>query len=618
MAVNEDTRAAFSSLSRHFGDFICRSSVPFSSELWLAAAVACERSLAGHLYTDLPALAGQPVRNVVANAPENECFPDWSHWQAILDRSVAIHRGGNGAPLVLDAEGWLYLHKFWSQQEYCAEQILNRAAAQNLTVDLELLKDGLRRLFPAEDSDHLDLQKWAAALGVCRKLLILSGGPGTGKTTTIVKLLVLLLEQAKGGPVKISLAAPTGKAAQRMKDALMQGRDAIGCNELIKEALPQEAVTLHRLLEAIAGGKAFRYNRDNPLPVDVLIIDEASMVDLAMMNRVLEALPATATLILVGDRDQLASVEPGSVFGDICLSAASVGYSFQNLELASALDFPLELLKRRVSAASPLGDCLVTLEKNHRFAEAPGVAAVCKALSSEDSAVALNVVLKNNYPDVHWQPFPSHAHELGILCHHWLNTRLFELFRAEDPQTALSFLSKSMILTPLRRGPFGVEGINQKIAGLLQATGVTPYGANYYAGRPILIQRNDYRLQLFNGDVGIIWPDAENEGELRAFFPDGEGRVRSVALSMLPNFESAYAMTIHKSQGSEFENILLMVPPCPAGVIHRELLYTAISRARKSIEIFGDVEFLTEGFSQRIARESSLIKFIFGAGKVVA
>ena len=616
MPIHKGVRLSFSGFSRHFADFICRFSHHDSAELWLAAAVVSERSLSGHLFTDLSAIAGRSINELVPEAPVGELFPVWPQWLEEISGAAAIGTEGEIAPLILDSQGVLYLHKFWSQQKHCAERLLSRAGHLTSAVDLALLRDGLQRLFPDTD-DPNDLQKWAVACGICRKLLILSGGPGTGKTTTIVKLMALLLEQAEGRPLRVALAAPTGKAAQRVKGALARDRSSLNCREEIKQALPGEALTLHRLLESTGSGQSFRYNRDNPLPTDVLIIDEASMIDLAMMNRILDALPSTARLVLVGDRNQLASVEPGSVFGDLCVTASEGGYSSKTKQLARDLGMNAENSSCN-EGRSPLSDCFVTLEKNHRFAEARGIASLCEGIQQGDISQAVDFLLKNQYDDVRWQPFPERAEQLHAVLQAWLSSHLLSLFQADSVVAALAMLDRGIVLTPLRQGRFGVDGINRTIEELLRREKLIPAGEDCYRGQPIMVLRNDYRLQLFNGDVGVLWPDPDRSGELRAFFKDGQGDLRSYAISLLPSFGTAYAMTIHKSQGSEFERVQLLVPACSPGVINRELIYTAISRARKSVEIIADVDVLTAGLDRPMVRESALNKFILNAPDAVS
>ncbi len=591
-----------SDLDYHFARFVAEKEPEASADLLLAAALLSNQTGQGDVCVELSAFAGKVLFGS-DNHPEIETLlaPDRPAWRRAIQTCGQVARPGHRGLMVLDAADRLYLAKYWHFEATVAQALCQRAN-QAVEVDLPRLQAGLQRLF----SDHLndiDWQQIAAAMAVLNSFSVISGGPGTGKTTTVVKLLALLVEQGGDKPPRIALAAPTGKAAARLSESIKEKKSELACSDAVREAIPDQAATLHRLLGVMPGKVGFRHHRDNPLHLDVLVVDEASMVDLPMMFRLLEALPPHARLILLGDKDQLASVEAGSVLGDICNAAWRESYSARICEqLQQLIGVTLTPLKQ---LDSPLNDCIALLRKSYRFDSAGGIGLLAMAVNAGDAKQALasfddlfndNVALET----VTVGELPGRLAQQGREHYrHYL--------ACDNPQDALLAFNCFRILSAQREGPFGVEQLNQSIERALNQQQLIDNRQPFYAGRPIMITRNDYGLTLFNGDIGLIWPDQDNSGRLRAFFMMPDGHMRKILPNRLPPHETVYAMTVHKSQGSEFERVLLVLPDEILPLISRELLYTAITRAKEEVTIWSRPALFEQAIKRRMIRVSGLV-----------
>lgn len=615
----------FSDLARHFARLLCELDGGGSRELALAAALASREVDAGHVCADLAVHAGAAV----PGAPGGERFPPLGPWVARLRESGVVGAPGEFCPLVLDKAHRLYLYRYWEYERDLAQGILQRArrpvAETGAAAPAGGLADGLARLFPGSPPEQIDWQRVAALAAATRKFCVISGGPGTGKTHTVVKVLALVIELGMepagerareiGRPLRaaprIALAAPTGKAAARLKEAVGRARAALPCSEAVRGAIPEDVSTLHHLLGATGNGGNFRHGPDHPLPFDAVVVDEASMVDLPLMARLFRALPPEARLILLGDKDQLASVEAGAVLGDICAGEGVGTYS--------------EAFGARVRAACgdtvPVGpgpahgehlrDAIVVLQKSYRFGAHSGIGAVSRAVNRGEGDEAL-ARLAGGFPDASWRDVgqeatPDRALRARVLP--WAAG----LAAAQTPAEALERLGGFQILCALRQGPWGAEAVNAAVERALADAGLTP-GRRWYRGRPVLVTRNDYSLRLFNGDLGVAFPDPDAGGDLRVFFPTADGTVRSVAPSRLPEHETAWALTVHKAQGSEFDEVLLVLGVHPSRVLTRELVYTGLTRARSRVEVWGAAAVFREAVSRRVERSSGLRDALWGSG----
>src|SRR5471030_28091 len=540
--------------------------------------------------------------------------PDTEGWLALLGQHPSVSDGTRPAPLVLN-EHRLYLQRMWqSEGEVAAFFNTGQSVDSSLRVDENRLREILDSLFgEVTPSSDIDWQKVAAAVAATRRISVISGGPGTGKTTTVAKLLAALVQLYPEQKLRIQLAAPTGKAAARLTDSLGQASLRLPLSAAEREIFPAEASTLHRLLGAQPGSQRMRYHRGNPLHLDVLVVDEASMVDLPMMARLIEALPEQARVIFLGDRDQLASVEAGAVLGDICRFAEQ-GYSPERAAQLSYLT-GCQLDATMVADPAPVRDSLCLLRRSYRFDSASGIGVLAKAVNAGDSAAA-TAVLSQGLADVTGYPLNETDDFQPLLdaCVAGYKPYLQGVAQREPAEAILIAFSRFQILCALREGPFGVKGLNERIEQTLSRKGLIrrpmALAGKWYAGRPVMISRNDSALGLFNGDIGIALQD--EAGELRVYFQLPGGVVKSVQPSRLPAHETAYAMTVHKSQGSEFEHTLLVLPNHFLPVLTRELVYTAITRAKSRLSLYASEKVFAMATRTRTRRRSGLAQRLSG------
>ncbi len=603
--------SAFGDLDRHFAAFIEAQAGGDRPSLALAAALVSRWRTEGHICLDLDEVAGTVFPDPPVEGVTPVPVPALKGWVRELKKSPVVGTPGEFAPLVLDARNRLYLHRYWEYEQSLASEILKRAAEKPDEPNSAELSRKLQALMPPEAGGSLNWQCVAAAAAARRKFCVISGGPGTGKTHTLVVILALLLELERSRKLRIAVAAPTGKAATRIQDSIRSAKATLACSEAIKALLPERAMTIHRLLGYIPDSAYFRHNAENPLPYDVIAVDEASMADLALMAKLFRAIHPSARVILLGDKDQLASVEAGAVLGDICSAGGRDGFSTEFSQYFQKLTGkPLPL---GVKGCTALADCVVQLRKNYRFGDGSAIYRLSNAINEGRTGEALNTIRDNRSDrasDLTSAALPPRA---GLKAA--LRDRLIEGFneflRVADPLEALAALARFRVLCALREGPFGVAGLNQLTEEILEEAGPDQALGPWYAHRPIMITRNDYNLKLFNGDIGVILPDAVS-GEPRAFFAGPENEVRKFLPLRLPEHQTAYALTVHKSQGSEFERVLLVLPDRESPVLSRELLYTGITRARKSVELWYEEKVFRAALSRRVSRTSGLREALAG------
>lgn len=504
-----------------------------------------------------------------------------------LRASGVVGEPGGALPLILDRSGRLYLNRFRRYEEQVARFLREGAVAAGDPVDRKMLDSGLARLFGPEGGGGPDHQREAAAKAVLKRVSVVSGGPGTGKTTTVVKMLALLLEQAGEKPLDIALAAPTGKGAARLKESVAGSAASLDIDPRVRDRIPREASTIHRLLGAGFGGR-FSRGPENPLPFDVVVVDEASMIDLPMMARLVAAMPGGSRLILLGDKHQLASVEEGIVFADLC------------------------------EAAGPFSECVSVLTRNYRFGDESPIALLSSAIREGRGEEALERLRSGKSDVVEWADLPPTPEEME----RFLRPRVlagFSPFLGEGtPEKAFEAFGRFRILSAHREGTYGVSGLNELVEKILSREGfIRRRGSAHYPGRPVLILRNNHALRLSNGDTGIILPDPSDGGKMKAFFPPADekhGRkgggperaFRAILLPRLPEHETAWATTVHKSQGAEFDEVLLFLGPSESGLVTRELLYTGITRARTRVTVVSDPEAFTDAVARPVDRRSGL------------
>lgn len=501
-----------------------------------------------------------------------EARPSWPEvevWRAALASSPLVSDGTVRAPLVLDA-GRLYLHRYFDYQRRLARALSERRHAV-LAVDEALLSHTLDRLFASADPDPA--QRVAAETAVRRGLTIISGGPGTGKTSTVVRILGALIEADPD--LRAVLVAPTGKAATRLSESIREQRGKLALPEEVKARIPEAASTIHRCLGYRPQSPTrFAHDAEHPLAADVVVLDEASMVDLAIMTKLVEAVPRHARLILLGDKDQLASVAAGHVLGDIA-EAAEVG--------------------------GPLADAFALLTKSHRFSETGGIGALARAIKSgdEDAVIA---TLGARHPEIEWVPDNDEARlrELAVSGLSQLSRRF------ASPKAALDALPAFQVLCAHRRGRWGAERFAEEIRLWLVEAGNLAGHEEWYPGRPVIVLVNDHAQDLWNGDTGLVLRDPD--GQLRVHFPRAGGgeATRALSIAQLPTHAAFYATTIHKAQGSGFEHVVAVMPPEPSPVMTRELLYTAVTRAKKKVTLMATEAVIRHAVKTRVQRASGL------------
>ncbi|WP_268797922.1 exodeoxyribonuclease V subunit alpha [Pseudomonas huanghezhanensis] len=617
-------------LDKAFVAFLSELDPSADSLVLLAAALTSHQLGHGHVCLDLYETLKEPDF-ALSLPPEGDAqtgpmlLPsqllvalDGTAWCQALASSTLVAQAGDVSesaaqkPLVL-AERRLYLRRYWSyERRIDAALHLRLNQAEAAPVDLPQRLDAL--FGDAKSTPMIDWQKLACAIATRGAFSIITGGPGTGKTTTVVRLLALLQSPAveAGKPLRIRLAAPTGKAAARLTESISHQVQSLEVPDAVRQKIPSEVTTVHRLLGSRPGTRHFRHHAGNPLPLDVLVVDEASMIDLEMMANLLDALPPHARMILLGDKDQLASVEAGAVLGDLCRDAEAGMYSPHThawLEAVSGEDLSDSGLAQGSDEQYPLAQQVVMLRHSRRFVQGSGIGQLAKLVNQQQDHQARALLAGGTYKDLfslalkgeqdrafsrllldgHGEGPVGYRHYLSVLA----SLRPITDAAFEDPcwtewaRSVLQAFDEFQLLCAVRKGPWGVEGLNQRITQSLFGAGLIESDQQWYEGRPVLMTRNDYGLGLMNGDIGIALrlPEGAPEEQrkaLRVAFPrnDGSGGVRFVLPSRLNDVETVYAMTVHKSQGSEFAHTALILPEALNPVLTKELIYTGITRAK--------------------------------------
>ena len=642
-------------LDRAFVSFLEERAPGSDPLLLLAAALASHQLGHGHVCLDLQQTLAEPDF-ALSLPPEGDALVgplllpsqllanlDLHAWRQRIAASPLVAAGNapgqHTRPLVLSGER-LYLRRYWSYERRIDHNLrLRLTQAEALPADLPAR---LAQLFEAGESPgQVDWQKLACALATRAGFSIITGGPGTGKTTTVVRLLALLQAPAveQGRPLRIRLAAPTGKAAARLTESIGQQVERLQVSDEVRGHIPTEVSTVHRLLGSRPGSRHFRHHAGNPLPLDVLVVDEASMIDLEMMANLLDALPPKARLVLLGDKDQLASVEAGAVLGDLCRDAEQGCYSPATqawLEGIGGQSLAGSGLTSGDAHRHPLAQQVVMLRFSRRFGEGSGIGQLARLVNRQDSDGARNLLAKPP-ADVHSLALKQeHDRALDRLLLDGLNLgvdgpqgyrgylRTLGRYRpalgtaSDDPAwehwaaRVLHSFEDFQLLCAVRRGAWGVEGLNERVARVLHTAGLIDTQQPWYEGRPVLVTRNDYGLGLMNGDIGIALrlPDEQGMPLLRVAFPrnDGSGGVRFVLPSRLNEVETVFAMTVHKSQGSEFGHTALVLPDALNPVLTKELVYTGITRAKHCFTLVEPRQgIFEEAVARKVRRISGLM-----------
>lgn len=546
------------------GDWLARAFRDATPEAALAAALAARAVGDGHSALELARAADWFARLDSHGKPPALPLPD--DWQAALRATAAVHVHVAGAPvqmvpLVMDSAQRLYLRRYFEYECAVARQLAALARAEGE----EAGASGPGVPVPGSRSVELDPeQRRVVTTALGHRLTVITGGPGSGKTSSVAHILAARL---RVGPARIALAAPTGKAAARLAESMRAQVARMGLQETIDTQIPREAATLHRLLGITPWRAQPRRHGGNPLPFEVVVVDEASMIDLPLMARLLDAIAPDARLVLLGDPDQLSAVEAGSVLPALVEAAA----------------------------AAPLAGCHVALSTSHRFGGGSALGRLAQAIVEGNADAALAVL-----------PAEGDVRRVDVASPSTVVDATFDgyapVFAAGSRAEALAAARGFRVLTALRRGPFGCLALDRAIGARLKRAHGLRADAEWWRGRLVMITANRDELGLYNGDTGVVWPDAG--GILKVWF-DGVDGPRAFAPAALPPHEGAFALTVHKAQGSEFERVALVTGP-ESPVLTRELLYTGVTRARSGVVIHADAETLRAGIANRTLRMTGL------------
>ena len=568
--------------------------------VFLAAALASHATANKHVCLDLSAMETKILFAFPDGKPAVQC-PELMPWRRELENCPFVGSPGEIKPLILGPCHRLYLFRYWQYENILANEIRNRNQPI-LPVDGVRLAESLQRIFPESREGSWGLQQTAAVIASHKKICFITGGPGTGKTTAVARILAVLLEQPGNEECIIRLAAPTGKAAVRLGESINALKPFLNTTASVLNAFPESPQTIHRLLQPRSGTPYFRHDRQHPLNADIVVVDEASMVDVALMAKLIEAVPEESRLILIGDKDQLASVEAGSVLGDICGEPAAeepdrwrTCYEvIKNKHRPSMEDYPV--------FENDLDGCTVHLNRTYRFNR--NIENLSKAIKNGDFEKTRSC-LDSASPDIRMVNILSEDRLITELENSILSGYTAYL-QTDDPAEALFRFGQFKILCAVNQGSRGVEGINRAVERILTGKGLIHPHTEFYPGRPILITENDYPLSLFNGDIGLIRQGNQTGEGPYACFQDTGGSIRKIQPHRLPRHETAFALTIHKSQGSEFESVLIVLPLKDTPVLTRELLYTAVTRSRSKITLWADERILKNTLARKINRFSGL------------
>ncbi len=616
-----------------FADAIRRLDTNGDPLVVLAAALASEQLGRGHVCLDLDAIRHVPfVVDDEEGVPVLQMeWPSVNTWINSLTasplvevRGVSDSADGLNRPLVLDRQhGRVYLARYWFCQQRLATRIAHRLSAEPEPVDEDQIGDGIRRLFPDQHAEGSRDQCMAVARAVDRRFSVITGGPGTGKTTTVARLLALrLLQQlardtrsrepsgsrqlllplsADDDPetdserslgLKVLLMAPTGKAAQRLHDSLQRAAGNLDVDDRIKNALQSCSTgTIHRMLGWTAAppekGGPFQHNADYPLDADVVLVDEASMVDIALMWRLFEAVRPEAQIILLGDRDQLASVEAGGVLSDLCGDVTEESFPVARCEQLRKRT-GIELVPSTADS-DRLQESILTLRFSHRFEAGSPLGRLAAAIRAGDADGVIGLLQSSRQSDesVVWIDNSQGASVVSDIVRRACDSYrpMLESLNGPmgSPGDVLAMLSRTRVLCAHREGRWGETTFNRAIVERLARDGLIKPVAGAWPGRAVMVTRNDYQLNLFNGDAGVVVSTADDGLSVLFADPSQPNGYRSIPAALIVDLVDCFAMTIHKSQGSEFHRVLVVLPDHDSPVVSRELLYTAATRVRDQV-----------------------------------
>jgi len=561
------------------------------------AALLSKKLSEGHICLDLKEIVSSKEEFPYRYNTVKEIEDDLAKEPLVSSLPGSQHVFENLQPFIL-FNSQLYLHRYFTYETI----ILNRiqTLVKNEVVEyphriefIDKHRDFIKNLFKSEESvenlheeERVEWQLVATILGVLNNFTIITGGPGTGKTTTVSKILKVL--KHVNPDLKIGLAAPTGKAATRLAESL-EGN---------------QPTTIHRMLKAIHGSHHFKHNKENPLNYDIVIVDEASMIDVALFAKLLDAIGPETRLILLGDKDQLASVEAGSLFRDICKTQEQMNLisSKKARMINSFIEDKTKMLSENFISESPvhfLSDHIIELKRSRRFSNNQGIGRLSKAIIYNKIEELKSLFKPNADPQI----LIDMAYDLDVFQ---TSISAYESYIKEgNTQIALQKFNEFRVLCAVREGEHGIYKINKNIEFILNKKNLIDNRTEFYNNRPIIITKNYYDLGLYNGDIGIIRPDENNA--LMAWFEDSEKNLHGILPGLISESETVYAMTIHKSQGSEYDKVLIVLPDNESSqLLTRELLYTAVTRAKSQVTILASEKSLLATTNRSVKRASGI------------
>ncbi|MGC4065752.1 MAG: exodeoxyribonuclease V subunit alpha [Polyangiaceae bacterium] len=598
---------AFAPLDWRLTELLVAHASEPSFELRLVILLLCRATREGHVCLDLAALRDRSLFELLLGEHRLEevpfasrealssiALPDAEGWVRCLVASGICGAPGAELPLVLDT-GCVYLERFHRHETTLAKRVVERLEVAQPRPDVEVGRALLERWFAFAP----DLARVAAAIAMTRRLCILSGGPGTGKTSTVVRLVGALFELhrrlGRDAP-RVMLLAPTGKAAARLGESMLQARTRLAAQLPEVSELPTEAMTVHRALTLRSRGSL---SRPMPWVADLVVLDEASMVDLALMRRFFDAAERAARVVILGDPHQLSSVESGAVLGELC---AMVDPNGRSRSIADAIEAYAGTTERsRVTDSVDVGDVVVRLLVSHRFKSDGGIGRVAERIREGDVAGTW-AALESGDPAIEFVDASAISVD-AILERIWAGYKSLRL--ARDPAEALGAMDGFRVLAVHRRGRFGVDVLNERLEA--RAMRIDATRSRTTLPRPILVTENAEDGRLYNGDLGVLFETPGTSGA-KAYFPSPNGPPGAFGLSRLPRSERAYVMSVHKSQGSEVDEVLVVLPEPTSPLLTRELLYTAITRAKRRCVIVGLRASVERAVRVRVTRQSGLVR----------
>lgn len=582
-------------LEREFVRFLLELDEELGDEVLLAAAACISAQRNGNLCLDLsgsnekPFLFDEPETGIELTAELR------SDWLKALSTCSLVSNGHELQPLVLE-ERRLYLHRFWKYEEEFCHWIREKAKVHYaLTDEAENL---LKKILPSgKDLFEINWQEVALILSFLKDLVVITGGPGTGKTHTVLSIIAAHAQLHKDEVFHIALAAPTGKAARRLMESIEEGRKRLPKDLSAKVAIPETALTVHKLLGSDFRGSSFKYHENNPLPYDLVIIDEASMLDINLWGRLTKAIASGTKLIVLGDKDQLASVEAGSILGDLCQGRNSFSKETAKA-VAKVTGGSVEIEEN----APSINDCIVFLTKSYRFEEGSGIQKLAESINKGDSEQVISLLEANKYPDIKWLPnTPENISYItkAFGVHH------YRKYADETPQRMQKTANEKKILCAIRRSSVGVDSINNRIESEIKREAGFLQNEKWYHGRPIMATKNDPATRIKNGEIGLY--DSKNstirfEGEQNP----------EISPARIQHYEPAFAITVHKSQGSEFEDVAILLPNEMNSILSKEILYTSVTRARRNTLVVANKEILKQTVEHSVHRKSGVKQKIWG------